>query len=118
MNSMCGTTIIKPIETDTMIKYSQHGFEQYVSLNYNYLDSVLGITGRYYIQNVKSVMSHHNYVHAEVEISSMSKRITNKVFSCSSDCGVNVYYQGTDSLHLNYDDVDKNVEIYKDKCGQ
>ena len=40
MNSMYGKTIIKPIETDTIIKCSQHDYGKYVSLNYNYIDSV------------------------------------------------------------------------------
>ena len=43
----------------------------------------------------------------------MSKRIMNKVFDVSNDCGVKTYYQDTDSTHLNYDDVDKHVQIYK-----
>merc|ERR1711966_213661 len=47
----------------------------------------------------------------------MSKRIMNKVFSSAVDIGVKVYYQDTDSIHLNYDDVDKVVKRYKEKCG-
>ena len=47
----------------------------------------------------------------------MSKRITNKVFSCAGDWGVKIYYQGTDSIHLNYGDVDKVVKRYKEKYG-
>ena len=47
----------------------------------------------------------------------MSKRIMNKVFSCADDCGIQVYYQDTDSIHLNYDDVPKIVDRYKDKYG-
>ena len=67
MNSMCGKTI-KPVETDTTIKKYIGDFEQYSSLNYNYIDSVLEVNGRYYIQKVKPVMSHFNYVHCGVEI--------------------------------------------------
>ena len=55
-------------------------------------------------------MFHYSYVHAGVEILSMSKRIMNKVFSCYYDCGVKIYYQYTDSIHLNYDDVDTIVK--------
>ena len=106
MNSMYGKTIIKPIETDTIIKDSQHDVEKYVSLNYNYIDSVLVVNGRHYIKKVKSVMSLYKYVHAGVEISSMSKRMMNKVFEVSNDCGVKIYYQDTDSIHLNDEDVD------------
>ena len=42
MNSMYGKTIIKPIETDTITKDSQHDFGKYVSLNYNCIDPALG----------------------------------------------------------------------------
>ena len=46
MNSMYGKTIMKPIETDTVVKGSQEEFETYISLNYNYIDSVLEVNGR------------------------------------------------------------------------
>ena len=36
----------------------------------------------------------------------------------SNDCGVNIYYQDTDSIHLNYDDVDEIVNRYKEKYNQ
>ena len=60
-------------------------------------------------------MEHFNYVQCGVEILSMSKRIMNKVFDASNDCGVKIYYQDTDSIHLNYDDVNKVVDRYKEK---
>ena len=41
----------------------------------------------------------------------------NKVFSCADDCNIKIYYQDTDSIHLNYDDVDKVVKRYKEKYG-
>ena len=89
-----------------------------MALNYTYIDSVLEVNGRYYIKKVKSVMSHYNYVHAGVEMFSISKRIMNKVFEVANNCGVKMYYQDTDSIHLNDDDVDKIVERYKDTYGQ
>ena len=64
-------------------------------------------------------MYHFNYVHCGVETLSMSKRIMDKVFDVSNDCGVKIYYQYTDSIHLNYDDVDKIVKrIYKQNHNQ
>ena len=42
----------------------------------------------------------------------------NKVFSCAYDLNIKIYYQDTDSIHLNYDDVDKIVKKYKDKYGK
>ena len=38
---MYGNTIIEPVENDTTIEYSRDVFETYVSLNYDYVDSVL-----------------------------------------------------------------------------
>ena len=68
MNSMYGKTITEPVETDTMIKDSKDDFGKYISLNYNYIDSVLEFNGRYYIKKIKSVMSHFNYVHCGVAL--------------------------------------------------
>ena len=36
MNSMYGKTIIKPVDTDTILKYSKGDFEKYASHNCNY----------------------------------------------------------------------------------
>ena len=115
---MYGKAIITPIGTDTSIKGSQRDFEQYVSLNYKYIDSVLEGSGRYHIKEIRSVMSHFNNVHAGVEILSMSKRIMNKVFDCVSYCNVQVYHQDTDSIHPDCDGVDATVKTYNDKYGQ
>ena len=41
----------------------------------------------------------------------------NKIFSCADDCGVKIYYQDTDSIHLNYGDVDKTENRYNEKYG-
>ena len=39
----------------------------------------------------------------------------NKVFSCADECDIKIYYQGTDSTHLNYGDVPEVVKRYKGK---
>ena len=106
---------LKPI---LIIKDNEAEFEKYVSYNYNYIDSVLEVNDRYFIKTVKSVMSHFNYVHCGVEILSMSKRIMNKVFNCADDLNIKIYYQDTDSIHLNNDDVPKIVDLYKQKYNQ
>ena len=52
MNSMYGKAIIKPVETDTIVKDSRDDFEKYISYSYNYIDSVLGVNGKFYIKKV------------------------------------------------------------------
>ena len=88
---MNGKTVIKPFETDTIIKDNRDDFEKYVSLNNNHIDSVLELHGRYYIKRIKPIMFHFDYVHCGVEMLSMSKRITNQVFSCAGDCSIKMY---------------------------
>ena len=41
----------------------------------------------------------------------------NNIFSCADDLNIKLYYQDTDSIHLNYDDVDEIVGRYNDKYG-
>ena len=82
---MYGKTIIKPVETDTIVKDNRDDFEKYISYNYNCIDSVIEVNGKFYIKKVKSILSHYNYVHCGVEILSMSKRIMNKVSSCADE---------------------------------
>ena len=117
MNSMYDKTIIKPVETDTIVKDNRNDFEKYMSYNYNYIDSVIEVNDMFYVKKVKSILPHFNYVHCGVEISNMSNRIMNKVFSCADDCDIKTYYQDTDSIHLNYEDVDKIENGYKEEYG-
>ena len=42
----------------------------------------------------------------------------NKVFSCAYDINIKIYYQDTDSIHMNYDDVPKIVDRYKQTYNQ
>ena len=100
MSSMYGKTIIKPVETDTVVKYNKEYFGTYISYNYNYIDSIIEVNGTYYIKKVKSILSRYNYVLCGVEILSMSKRIMNRVFGSAADIDVKIYYQDTDSIHL------------------
>ena len=53
---MYGKTIIKPVETDTVVKYSKDEFGKYIPLNYNYTDSVSKVNGIYYIKEVKPIL--------------------------------------------------------------
>ena len=39
----------------------------------------------------------------------------NKMFSCADDCGVTIYYQDTDIINVNYEDVHKVVKRYKEE---
>ncbi len=49
MNSMYGKTILKPIETETVVK-TEHDYDKYISFNYNYIQSSIKVGDRYYIK--------------------------------------------------------------------
>ena len=50
MNLMYGKAIIKPIETDTIVKGNRYDFEKYISYNYNCIDSIIVVNGKFYIK--------------------------------------------------------------------
>ena len=51
MDSLYGKTIIKPVETDTIVKDHKDDFVKHISYNYNYIDSVIGVNDKPYIKN-------------------------------------------------------------------
>ena len=105
MNSMYGKTILKPIETETVVKTEQD-YHKYVSFNYNYIQSSIKVGDRYYIKKIKTILNHFNYAHCGVEILSTSKRIMNEVMTLAEDLGLSIWYQDTDSMHINYEEVE------------
>ena len=60
MHSMYGKIIIKPVETDTIVKDKRGDFEKHSSYNYNYIDSVIEVSGNFYIKKVKPILYHFN----------------------------------------------------------
>ena len=52
MNPMYGKTIIKPVETYTIVKDNRDDFEKYISYTFNYIDSVTEVNGTFCIKKV------------------------------------------------------------------
>ena len=49
---MYGRTVIKPIETDTIVKDNRNDFEKHISYNSNYIGSVIEVNGKFYINKL------------------------------------------------------------------
>ena len=81
-------------------------YETYIRFNYNFTESAIKVGDRYYVQNIKSIINHFSYVHCGVEISSMSKIIMNEVMTIADDNNLNIWYQDTDSMHIDYEQVE------------
>jgi len=65
--------------------------------------------------SVKTLIDHYNIAQVGVCILSMSKRIMNEVMCLAEDEGVDIYYQDTDSMHLNDCDIDKLSSSFKSR---
>ena len=68
MNSMYGKTIIKPVETDTIVKDNKDHFGKYISFNYNYIGSVIVVNRIYYTK--KTIQFYHIMVMFSVVLKS------------------------------------------------
>ena len=55
MNSMYGKTILKPIETETIVKTIPE-YEKYIRFNYNYIESAIKVGDKYYVKKIKKVL--------------------------------------------------------------
>ena len=73
---------------------------------------------KYYVKKIKSIINHYNYCHCGVEILSMSKRIMNEVMCLAEDFKLSIYYQDTDSMHINYEDVEILSKEFKNKYNR
>jgi hypothetical protein len=76
------------------------------------------IRDKCYIKKTKSVLNHFNYVHCGVEILSMSKRIMNEVMCLAEDLDLTMYYQDTDSIHIQRNQVAILADKFKQKYGR
>jgi hypothetical protein len=114
MNSAYGKTILKPIQTELIVK-RKDDYEKYIKLNYNFIQEAMFVGNRVYIKKIKAINNHFNYCHCGVEVLSMSKRIMNEVMVLAEDKNCKMYYQDTDSIHMNYEDVATITKEYREK---
>ena len=66
----------------------------------------------------KEIESHFNNVMIGSHILSMSKRIMNEVMVCAQDVGITIFYQDTDSMHLERDKVDLLSKSFYERYGR
>jgi hypothetical protein len=114
MNSGYGKTLLKPIETETII-LNKKEFENYKIKNYNHIQEYHELDYKIIVKKIKPINNHFNMVHIGTEILSFSKHIMNRVITTAEDNNLNMYYQDTDSIHIETNDLNKLVEIYNKK---
>lgn len=103
---------------------------------YNFIENnknkILGMDkindNMYRIETLEQIEEHRSFNHVGVQILSMSKRIMNEVICTAQDLGdtqndlrkdkVNIYYQDTDSIHIEYSKIPLLAEKFKEKFNR
>lgn len=128
LNSAYGKTCIKKTKTKKIImskdKYKvdkktgekviiKDFINNYLYNNYNTIKKYSPIGNYKMLIEMEKSDDSYNRSHIGCAILSMSKRIMNEVFNTFNKLKCPVYYTDTDSIHCNYNDVEKVEEQYK-----
>ena len=119
MNSTYGKTIQKPIETSTKyLKYKSKRtnkkgelidifpLDRYLIKNSAKVKEINDITKNLaQVKESKQIDTYATNVLLGVQILSMSKRIMNEVMTTAEDLDIKIFYQDTDSMHIEKDKI-------------
>ena len=119
MNSCYGKTIERPHDKDYKYIHNRD-LDKYVMKNYYKIieDVELENSDMHAVKVMTPIDKHFNFSLLGIQVLSMSKRIMNEVMCLAYDIGCHIYYQDTDSMHIETDDIPKLVSAYKDLYGR
>jgi len=114
MNSAYGKTIIKKSFVKKEIVKIQN-INNYIHNHYYLIKSFTKLNDRQYEVVLDDIDNSYNLAQVGTAVLSMSKRIMNEVFDIANSYNYPIYYTDTDSMHLNFDEVDKIADLYREK---
>ena len=114
MNSGYGKSIQKPIKTDTKF-IPDNKINHYVFEHYHNIDSIKQVAESdiWMITENKQLEKQFNNCIFGVSVLSMSKRIMNEVMCLAEDLKIPIYYQDTDSMHIEHDKLELLSNEYR-----
>lgn len=123
MNSAYGFTILKEQDKEHIYKDGEEEMSKFLVNNFHRKPIATEVINdndfrRFEITSDKEISDHYNSCHVGSEILAMSKRIMNEVMCLSEDNGIKIYYQDTDSMHIEDEKISKLSEIFKNKYGR
>jgi hypothetical protein len=118
MNSGYGKTIMKPVDSEVKFFEGKTDFETYHRRHYNWITSHVYFGNKVRADMVKPLNEHYNRAHVGTCILSMSKRIMNEVMCLADDHKIDIYYQDTDSMHLQDKDISVLSSKFKEIYGR
>ena len=115
MNSGYGKSIMKPVDIETKIFNNQKDFDIFLSRNYTWIQEYNKFEDKIRCKVIKPINEHFNIAQVGVSILSMSKRIMNEVMCLAEDNKLEIFYQDTDSMHIQDKDIKLLSSLYEDK---
>ena len=117
MNSAYGKTIMKKSMNKEVI-INNDKKESYIYNNFNCIKEIIELNDFQTIVKIDTIDDSYNLSIVGVMILSMSKRIMNEVMGIANDNNIKVYYQDTDSMHLEDKDIKKLEDLYYEKYNR
>ena len=118
MNSAYGKSIQKPIKS-FMEFVKKDSFDWFVKNRYHQIHEITQIDDSTYLfELLKQKSLQFNNCVFGVTVLSMSKRIMNEVMCLAEDNNINIYYQDTDSMHIEADKLQQLAEAFKVKYNR
>lgn len=121
MNSIYGKTILKPAYTKLdYYRKSDPAFQNMVYRHSAEIDYISEIDDSDIIavKRSKPILKHFNFSLFGIHILAMSKRIMNEVMCLAEDLGMTIYYQDTDSMHIERRNLNRLALQYKEVYGR
>lgn len=105
--------------TDEGMKCTWSPYEYFLDNNKNKILEEHRVNDNLYrIETIEQIEDHYSLNLIGVQILSMSKRIMNEVICLAEDLGINVYYQDTDSIHIENDKIELLEREFKKMYGR
>ena len=117
MNSAYGKTLLKSSAEKNFI-VNEKDFHRYVFNNFNTIKHGKKLSDRQYLITQQEPDNSFNRAQCGIAILSISKRIMNEVMDTASDAKINIYYQDTDSMHIDDDKIDELSVLYGAKYNK
>lgn len=121
LNSVYGKTIIKPhVKNVSYFKNGSEEYHKFISKNCQDIIQMnrLRDSDIVSIEHLKPIHKHFNLSLFGIHILAMSKRIMNEVMCLAEDLGIMIYYQDTDSMHIEKHRLTELNEKFKEKYGR
>ncbi|CAK4517080.1 hypothetical protein Ae201684P_021215 [Aphanomyces euteiches] len=119
LNSAYGKLIQKPIVKEKLLVKGSDKIAEHTRKQIHKLISLTPITDDLALfEEHKYLYEHYSPAHLGVQILDASKHIMNEVMCLAEDIDAHIWYQDTDSMHIDRDAISRLAEAFRAKYGR